>query len=166
MSSTKKSDIRNRHRLRRKAARDIIERLNDIFSIEIDPNNIMLDLANTEDLEILIIDNEAIGFVLDGEPCFSLRGLIRFRPTSRFVTVDMGAVKFVSNGADVMAPGIIAADDEIQRGDIVWVRDERNFQPLAVGRALMTGPEMVEKKSDKAIESLHFVGDRLWNLTI
>ena len=62
-----------------------------------------------------------------------------------------------------MAPGIIEADKEIKEGDIVWVRDERNL-PLAVGKALMDGIEMVKANRGKAVENLHYIGDKLWKL--
>jgi PUA domain protein len=79
------------------------------------------------------------------------------------VTVDMGAVPHVANGADVMAPGITEADPAIRAGDLVWVRDERNRRPLAVGRALVDGPAMPRGKKGKAVETLHHVGDALWS---
>jgi PUA domain protein len=78
----------------------------------------------------------------------------------------MGAVKYVSNGADIMAPGIVDADKEIVVDDLVWIRDEKNLQPLAIGRALMTGIEMIQNNKDKAVKSLHYVNDKLWNAMI
>jgi len=78
--------------------------------------------------------------------------------------VDMGAVKFVYNGADIMAPGIVEADPGIAVGNLVWVRDERNRQPLAVGEALMSGSEMAASEKGKAVKSIHHVGDDLWAL--
>jgi predicted RNA-binding protein (TIGR00451 family) len=53
---------------------------------------------------------------------------------------------------------------DIEPGDIVWVRDEKNRKPLAVGQALITGAEMAAKKPGKAIKSMLFVGDKLWKL--
>jgi len=78
--------------------------------------------------------------------------------------VDMGAVKFVYNGADVMAPGIVKADASIAIGDFVWVRDERNLRPLAVGEALMSGAEMGASEKGKSVRSIHHVGDDLWRM--
>ena len=80
------------------------------------------------------------------------------------VTVDMGAVKFLANGADVMAPGIVAADENIEAGDIVFVVDVMHKKPLSVGEALMDGKAMVEEKKGKAIKTLHFVGDEIWKM--
>jgi PUA domain protein len=76
----------------------------------------------------------------------------------------MGAVKFVYNGADVMAPGVVDADSSISQGDLAWVRDEKNLRPLAVGIALMNGDEMTSENVGKALESIHHVGDAIWQL--
>ena len=65
-----------------------------------------------------------------------------------------------------MSPGIVAADDDIDVGDIVLIVDETHHKPLAIGVSLITGPEMVENNSGKAIETKHFVGDEIWNFEI
>ena len=82
----------------------------------------------------------------------------------RKVVVDMGAIKFVTNGADVMTPGVVDADPEILEGQQVWICDETHGKPLAVGIALVSGEEMVEQSSGKAVRLLHYVGDKLWTL--
>jgi len=64
----------------------------------------------------------------------------------------------------VMAPGITEADPAIRAEEIVWVRDEKNQRPLAVGRAIMDGPTMAREEKGKAIETLHHVGDEIWRL--
>jgi len=76
----------------------------------------------------------------------------------------MGAVRFIYNGADVMAPGIVDADPGIRAGDIVWVRDEKNGRPLAIGRAIMDGPTMAREEKGKATQTIHHVGDEIWRL--
>jgi PUA domain protein len=78
----------------------------------------------------------------------------------------MGAVKFVTNGADVMAPGIVDAYSGIVEGDQVWVCDERNRKPLAVGIAVMSGEQMVEGDEGVAVKLVHYVGDVVWNFSV
>jgi len=93
----------------------------------------------------------------------------------RFIDIDLakrnnvttgqiywGAVPFVVKGADIMGPGIVDADKEINPGDFVWVRDVKNLRALAIGEALISGMEMLQKKPGKAIKSIHYVGDKLW----
>ncbi len=123
-----------------------------------------VDRAQAGDLEVLLLKGVAIAMVFEGEPFPTVRGLLGSSVEHRYVTVDMGAVPYISNGADVMAPGIVDADPEIQEGDMVWIRDERNLVPLAVGQALIAAREMVGGERGKAVRTLHFVGDWLWKI--
>jgi PUA domain protein len=158
--------IRKRHRLRKKEIKELSKKFYNLFSSELDLSKAAVDAALAGDHEVLILDNEIFAFYLDDSPFLTLRGILKFRPTKWFVTVDMGAVKFISNGADVMAPGIVDADSQINVDDIVWVRDQNHLQPLAIGRALMTGIEMVRNDKDKAIKNIHYINDKLWNTKI
>ena len=94
---------------------------------------------------------------------FTLSGLNIYKPTNRQVVVDMGAVKFVANGADVMGPGIVDADKNIKPDDVVWICDEKNKKPLAMGLALISGEEMIQKQKGKAVAVFHYVGDVIWD---
>ncbi|MFP4545787.1 MAG: PUA domain-containing protein, partial [Methanomassiliicoccales archaeon] len=118
--------------------------------------------AESTDYDLIFVENEARALVHDGTPFLTVRGILAYGASRYFVTVDMGAVPHVYNGADVMTPGIVEADPDIEEGDLVWVRDQKNRQPLAVGQALLSGEEMVRSESGKGIRTLHHVGDRLW----
>ncbi len=78
------------------------------------------------------------------------------------ITVDMGAVKFVVNGADIMRPGIVEIEESITKDEFVCVIDKNNHKPLAVGIALFNAEEMKAMKSGKVIKNIHYVGDELW----
>lgn len=156
--------LRNRQRLRRKEVADLAAALESAFGCPVFSPDEPVDLAEAGTLRVLIVNGKATGFLIGDRPALTVRGLISYRPTRRFVTVDMGAVKFVYNGADVMAPGIVEADPDIAAGDLVWVRDERNRQPLAVGEALTTGAEMAASEKGKSVKTLHHVGDDIWKL--
>lgn len=121
-------------------------------------------MATLKALDVIFVNGTVLGLVIDGHPFLSVRGLLKCPPEKRFVTVDMGAVKFVYNGADVMAPGVVDADPSITEGDLIWVRDEKNLQPLAVGVALMSGNDMIAQKKGKAARTLHHVGDGIWGI--
>ena len=123
-----------------------------------------VDEAEGPEYNVLFVNGQALALIVGGRPALSVRGLLAYKPTKRHVTVDMGAVPYVYNGADVMAPGIVDADPAIAPGDFVWVRDERNLRPLAVGEALLSGPEMVAREKGKAVRSIHHVGDELWRV--
>jgi PUA domain protein len=70
-------------------------------------------------------------------------------------------VKFLINGADVMGRGIAEADITIKEGDLVIVVEKAHGKAVAIGRALVSGNEMVGK-AGKAVKSIHYVGDELW----
>ena len=158
------SRIRRRARLRRKEATDILGQLGEEFGMAIPLDDVSLDEAEAGPHRLLLRDNDAIAVFLEGGIAPTIRGLLAFPATKRSVTVDMGAVRFIYNGADVMAPGIVDADPGIRAGDVVWVRDEKNGRPLAVGRAIMDGPTMAREEKGKAIETIHHVGDEIWRL--
>jgi PUA domain protein len=81
------------------------------------------------------------------------------------IIVDMGAVKFVAKGADIMSPGIVDVDTTIRRNDLVVICDEVHGKPLAIGRALVNADAMMGNRG-KAVKSIHYVGDRIWKLEV
>ncbi len=156
--------LRRRTRLRRKEVDSWFRRLSEDFGMPMPADEVAVDQAEAGDLRLLLREDDAVALIFGDAIVPTVRGLLAFPAQKRFVTVDMGAVPFVYNGADVMAPGIVEADPEIRPGDFVWVRDEKNRRPLAVGRAIMDGPTMAREERGKALETLHHVGDDLWRL--
>jgi PUA-domain protein len=154
--------IRKRKRMKVKEIRVYSEQLEEALGVPVFGGDDQVDFAESSDFDLLFADGEIVGLVHEGRPFLTVRGLIRYRPELRAVTVDMGAVPFVSKGADCMGPGIIDADPGIAAGDMVWIRDERNRVPLAVGISERSGEGLMSKAPGKAVLSLHHVGDRLW----
>jgi PUA domain protein len=159
------SKVKNRHRLKRRDIHDIHDRLSQTFREVFFGEGSAVDEGEIDGIQLLFIDDEPCFMKYDQRVMFTLHGVNRYQPKEHFVTVDMGAVGFISNGADVMAPGVVDADKNILKNDQVWVRDEKHGKPLAVGIALMKGEEMIAGRQGKAVQVIHFVGDRLWNLT-
>ena len=156
--------VRRRHRLRQKELRSIVSGIDSALGTKSFDDTDVVDRAETPAYDILYVEGKFLGMVVGETPFLTVRGILRYGATKRFVTVDMGAVKFVANGADVMVPGIVDVEASVVEGDLVWVRDERNMRPLAVGRALVSATEMAGKSKGKAISSIHHVGDKLWAL--
>jgi PUA domain protein len=156
--------IKNRHRLKSKEIRQLIEQLKQNFSSEFFKESDSVETGEYENIKLLFVNDEADFMFQNEKIIFTIHGIERFRPKNKFVTVDMGAVKFVTNGADVMAPGITDADNEIVKGDQVWIRDEKNMKALAVGIAIVDGEAMIEQNKGKAIKIIHWVGDPVWQL--
>ena len=55
---------------------------------------------------------------------------------------------------------------DLVEGDVVVVIDETHRKPLAVGISLISGSEMVENNKGKAVTTIHFIGDPIWDLEI
>lgn len=156
--------LRKRHRLRQKEIVSISSRIDEVLGTKSFGPSDTVDMAEGPDFDVVFVDGKILGFLPGGEPFLTVRGLLRYGASKRYVTVDMGAVRYVYNGADVMGPGIVASDEGIRVGDLVWVRDERNLRPLAVGRAQVDGTALGRKEKGKAVTTIHHVGDRLWLL--
>ncbi len=80
------------------------------------------------------------------------------------IVVDMGAVKFVASGADVMRPGIKAIPPGLAVGAPVVIVDEKHGKPLAVGLMQLESAAMTAATGGKVIKNIHWIGDAIWNL--
>jgi len=115
--------------------------------------------------DLVLVDGDPDVVYVDDEPFPTVRGANRHDPTRRLVTVDAGAISFVSDGADVMRPGIVDADEAIAAGELVLVAEETHGKVLAVGRALVDGAAMTGD-SGRVVESVHHVGDDLYDFSV
>lgn len=130
------------------------------------------DFFSKKDRSVLVEENNLRYLTKDNVPVFFFDG-VRLVPTlklllqnlfGKIVVVDMGAVKFVASGADVMRPGIVEFDQSIEKDDVVVVVDQKNRKPLCVANAVMSAKELSESKTGKALKSLHYVGDSIWSI--
>ena len=80
------------------------------------------------------------------------------------VTVDMGAVKFMCNGANVMRPGI-KNHSEFLKDDIVCVIEESQHKYLAVGKSLVNSSDMKDMPKGEVIKNLHYISDKYWEIS-
>jgi len=156
--------IRKRHRLKRKEIRRLSEEISSQIGVPVFTEEDIVDLGNAPDYDVVFVNGKIMALVYEKKAFLTIRGLLEYSTGKRFVTVDMGAVGFVCNGADVMGPGIVDADPDVNQGDLVWIRDENNLKPLAIGKALVAGGEMLGKGKGKMVQSLLYVGDKLWKL--
>ena len=155
--------IKNRHRLKTRDIRKIQDELRSIFNSEFFNDKSSIETGDIEETKMIFIDGEPCFMYHEGKIIFTLQGINKFKPKEHFVVVDMGAIKFVTSGADVMAAGIVDADENIVEDDQVWICEEKHHKPLAIGIAIMTGEQMIKEKNGKAIKTIHYVGDTLWN---
>jgi len=156
--------IKNRHRLKKRDIKILQKDLEQTFSREIVLGS-AVDIGDFENYQIVLIDDEPCFTLYNEKPQLTVQGLLRFTPQKKYVVVDMGAIKFVTNGADVMVPGIVDADPEITSGEQVWICDETHHKPLASGIALMNGTDMKRETTGKAVKVVHYLGDAVWRIT-
>ena len=114
-----------------------------------------------DDYDVILVDGVPSYFLWEGKYYPTVLLLLQNPPENRYVTVDMGAVKHVLNGANIFAAGIVDADEAIKPGDAVYIRDEKYEKPLAVGIALMDGNVMVSEKKGMAVKNIHHYGDKI-----
>lgn len=108
----------------------------------------------------IIRDGDVVFFEHEGRLAPSLKLQQDFL---KKITVDMGAVKFVVGGADVMRPGITKIDEGIEKGDFVLIIDEMHGKQLAVGISLLNSEDMKKEEKGKVVKTIHYVGDAIWN---
>ena len=107
-------EISSRHHLRSDAVRDLETTLAESFGIEFAAEGYERVEFADEETDLVLASGEPLAVYFDGEPAPTVRGANTADPTKRIVTVDAGAVSFVSDGADVMRPGITETTDDIE----------------------------------------------------
>lgn len=126
-----------------------------------------MDLPKIKNLKIYEIEE---GQIIIGEGLTAIKIGENYLPflsdsqtLSRFpsVIVDMGAVKFMCNGANVMRPGI-KSFGEFEKDQIVIIIEESQKKSLAVGRALVSSNEMAQMNKGIVVENLHYISDKYW----
>lgn len=156
--------IRKRYHLQKKKLKKLKEHLGD-FSGLINSKS-KVEILETDLYDIILIDGKPLVILIDDVYFPTIKGALELEIKTNYVVVDMGAVKFVAKGADIMSPGITEADPDIKEGDLVIIIEETHRKPLAVGKSLITGPEMVKNSEGKAIKTIHYIGDTVWNLEV
>lgn len=80
--------------------------------------------------------------------------------------VDRGGIKFVFNGANIMAPGLTSPGgrlaEGIEEGTIVAIHAEGKTHALAIGRTLKSTDDIRKENKGIVVNVLHVLGDGLW----
>ena len=156
--------VKKRNFLKKKKIKEIKSQLGEYEGLLEGKKNV--EILEAEPDSFILVDGEPYIIMIDGKPFPTLKAALANQIEGKTVTVDMGAIRFVSNGADIMSPGIVASSEGVEPGDIVLIIDETHGKPLAIGVSLISGEEMVANDSGKAVSTKHYVGDDIWNLEI
>ena len=106
-----------------------------------------------EGIKILKINDEYVPFLSETQ-------MLEKFP---YVMVDMGAVKFMCKGANVMRPGI-KKYSEFQKDSIVCVIEESHHKFLAIGKTLVSSQELENMEKGEVIKNLHYISDKFWEI--
>ena len=158
-------DVKSRHHLRSDAVAAIQDALAERLGVDLTADTFEQVELTGGDWEVVLVDGDPLVFYAEGDPFLTVRGANEYPPERNVVTVDAGAVQFVSDGADVMRPGITEADESIAAGDLVVVTEESHGKVLAVGRARVDGADMLGEEG-KVVDTIHHVGDDLYELSV
>jgi len=105
------------------------------------------------DLIILKIDDDYLPFLNQSE-------LLEKFPN---VMVDMGAIKFMCNGANVMRPGI-KQYSKFVKDDIVCIIEESQHKFLSVGKAMNDSSELETMSKGEVVKNIHYISDKYWEI--
>jgi PUA-domain protein len=157
--------IKKRHLLKKREQRDEIARIEQEIGASIKGIDVKSHLEGgvlDDGSRVLLLDREIVFFQHEGRMFPALRALLNGLIDVPRITVDMGAVKFVVNGADIMRPGITQVDDRVKENGIVVVVDENHGKALAVGISQLSAEALRTATSGKVIKSIHHINDDLW----
>jgi PUA domain protein len=159
------SETQRRHFLREKETTQLFDEFSKKLNIDIkqlfgDKTNV--EVAQTPTAKIFFINRRPLLAVWKNVllPTLLFQEALQLLPR---IVVNMGAVPFVCNGADIMAPGVVQIEKDYKPNDHVVVTDERHDKPLAVAVALTDSATARTLKHGKIAKNVHYVGDDLWN---
>ncbi|HWQ64933.1 MAG TPA: RNA-binding protein [Methanospirillum sp.] len=159
---------KRRHPIRKSQVAELIESLNEEIgaSAELFTAKTIEVLETGTQLHIYLVDKEPLLLEKDGVLFPSLKGALARPFPERRIVVDMGAVSFVINGADIMRPGVKSVSPDVKAGRPVQIVDERHGKPLALGIALFDAEDLMAQEKGKVIKTFHHVGDEIWTVEL
>ncbi|MDH5403694.1 MAG: RNA-binding protein [Candidatus Heimdallarchaeota archaeon] len=112
----------------------------------------------------IVVDHKEIMFIeLKNQTIPSLRLLKTTKFSFPTVVVDIGAIRFVTNGADIMRPGITQISEEVTEANLVVILEEKNKTPISVGQSKYDAVDLKNMNAGKCIRNLHYLTDEWWN---
>jgi PUA-domain protein len=155
-----------RYSLKSKQAKQILNEVSGRLKFNVEalfgpkPN---VEVAESAVGDIYLVNDKPLFFTTEKKvmPTLLFQDFVSRAPK---IVVDMGAIPYVCNGADVMAPGIVRVEGEFAKGDVLLVVDEKHGKPLAVGESLEDSASVRNTKQGAVVKNVHFVSDKIWNL--
>ena len=154
-----------RYTLKAKESKQILAKASQKLKINLETlfgSKASVEMVESEVGEIFLANGKPTLFKVDHEiyPTLMAAEIVAKLPKA---VVDMGAVRFVCNGADVMAPGVVRYEGDFAVGDVVVVVDVTHGKPLALGEAIRSSEEARAKKQGPIVKTKHYVSDKVWD---
>ena len=127
------------------------KRFKGLVALELDDRRALLIL---DDFRVVRVGDKFVPFLAD----------VKRVEAFPYVIVDIGAVRFICNGANVMRPGVRSFPTSFRKGDVVVVKDEKYHKAVAVGEANISSEEAQQLSKGSIIINLHYVGYKIWEM--
>jgi PUA domain protein len=156
-----------RYSLKSRDTKQVLSKVSEKLKIDLETvarPKVNIEIVEADTGQLILVDGRPLLFKV-GEAIFPTLLFKEFVERAPKIVVDMGAVPYVCKGADVMAPGIVRFEGEFGKGDLVVVVDLKHGKPLAIGESLRESGEAKPSKQGPVVKNLHFVSDKIWNLS-
>jgi len=150
---------------------NLISKSETVHLLKIVSEKWKIDIPKIKNLKVYEIDNETqlitgdeikiLKIKDDYLPFLSENSTLKKFP---YVQVDMGAVKFMCNGANLMRPGI-KKFSEFSKDDIVCIVEESQNKFLAVGKSEVDSSELENMERGEVLKNLHYISDKSWEIS-
>ena len=131
--------------------------LNSFFDAKV-----ILEAVEAGKSELLLVNKKPLLFRV-GENVYPTLFFEEILATLPKVVVDMGAVRHLCNGADIMAPGVVKYEGEFKKGALVLVVDVKYGKRLALGEIQHDADVAKSLQKGVVVKNVHFVSDEVWN---
>jgi PUA domain protein len=153
-----------RHFLKEREAKALLNEASEKLKVDLEKvfrSEVKVELVKMDFGEVFLLNGKPSLFKIEGNlyPTLLFEEIFELAPR---VVVDMGAVRYICNGANVMAPGIVRFEGDFRKGDLVFVVDEKYGKPIAVGEVFYDSADAVKVKQGVVVKNVHFVGDKIW----
>lgn len=132
------------------------------------PTNSILPIKNLQAYVInenkrLLVGNNIVAIQL--APDLVIPHLTQHEILNHFasVQVDMNAIKFVCNGANIMRPGITDFS-AFKESEIVLVKDQTHKKELAVCISIVDDENGRKMEKGVVLNNIHHIGDEYWEM--
>ena len=150
--------MKKRRPVRRKNIAPLLKQLEQDLAVDLNVEGGFLEMAEYGSWTMVFVNKTPIVIELtddNNDRCvfLTLRGFLGHQDANKWVEVDHGAIPFLMNGADCMVAGIHGAEESVEEGDLVWIRDMKHKRPLALGWACMSNEGLVSETKGKGIKN-------------